>query len=93
MRGRGAEASVSYGVKSCAGLMEICALGPEVMGEKVRCKEVFEVLRAVAVDAKVGDEGDLVLNYCGYGEQVEVLRLGVMWSYLRVFIRVRAAQF
>ena len=29
---------------------------------RVRGKEVFEVLRGVAVDAKVGDEGDLVLN-------------------------------
>ena len=28
----------------------------------MRGKEVFEVLRGVAVDAKVGDEDDLVLN-------------------------------
>ena len=28
----------------------------------MRGKEVFEVLWGVAVDAKVGDEGDLVLN-------------------------------
>lgn len=28
----------------------------------MRGKEVFEVLRGVAVDAKVGDEGDFVLD-------------------------------
>ena len=33
MRVSGAEGSVSHGAKSCAGLMEVCALGPEVTGE------------------------------------------------------------
>ena len=28
----------------------------------MRCKEVLEVLQGVALDSKVGDEGDLVLN-------------------------------
>ena len=33
-------------------------------------------MQGVAVDAKVGDEGDHVLNSWGYGEPVEVLKNG-----------------
>lgn len=74
--GHGEEGPVSHYVKVSAGLMEtVGATRPEVASWRVLGEEDFKVDRRVAMDAQVGEKGNLVI----------LVVLGSQW-----FCRIRA---